>query len=203
MPDEVLKERLDKHDRPKNIEHLLVTKVNQPVWDKLRHHTRSVDLKLQRTQNSLVKGLCTLVTTMDKFKKGTDDRQEIYKGLIDALSLFTNTDRELIYARREALKPDLNQNYKNLCSAEITGFSVLFGTSNTDLTQEVENIQKLQKLGNKLTYRGRGRGRGRGVGRSRGRGRRPDNFYYPNYANPNFQQYSQPFPQYTQSQYGP
>lgn len=100
MPDDVLKDKLSKYDRPKNIPELIVTKVNQPVWDNLYAHTRTVDVKLQKTQNSLVRGMCTLISFMQKLKKGTEDRDTIYKGMLHAVSLFANADRELLCTER-------------------------------------------------------------------------------------------------------
>ena len=50
-----LKEKLAKYNRPDNCEKLTVPKVNPEIWNKLKHITRSADLRLANMQKVLVK----------------------------------------------------------------------------------------------------------------------------------------------------
>ena len=50
--------------QPDNCQHLVVPKVNPMIWENLNSKTRSLDLRLQRIQKPLVKGLTALVTTL-------------------------------------------------------------------------------------------------------------------------------------------
>ena len=50
-----LKEKLAKYNRPDNCEKLTVSKVNPEIWNKLKHVTRSADLRLANMRKILVK----------------------------------------------------------------------------------------------------------------------------------------------------
>ena len=50
-----LKEKLAKYNRPDNCEKLTVPKVNPEIWNKLKHGTKSADLRLANMQKVLVK----------------------------------------------------------------------------------------------------------------------------------------------------
>ena len=50
------------HETPKNCTTLSETKVNQGVWNNLDESTRSTDLKFQKVQKSLFKGIIIIVT---------------------------------------------------------------------------------------------------------------------------------------------
>ena len=50
-----LKKKLAKYNRPNNCEKLTVPKVNPEIWNKLKHVTRSADLRLADMQKVLVK----------------------------------------------------------------------------------------------------------------------------------------------------
>ena len=52
-----VKERAEKHSPPENCKYLLVTTVNEEIWDLLSRKTRSVDLTFQRVQEPLLQGL--------------------------------------------------------------------------------------------------------------------------------------------------
>ena len=54
------------HETPENCTTLSETKVNQGVWNNLDESTRSTDLKFQRLQKSLVKGIIIIVTEVHK-----------------------------------------------------------------------------------------------------------------------------------------
>ena len=42
------------------------------IWDKLKSDTRSADIKLQRVQSNLVKGLVPIVSVIEKLVKARD-----------------------------------------------------------------------------------------------------------------------------------
>lgn len=55
-PDETkIKEEGDKILRPENCESLVVTKVDELIWNRLRPSTRSFDSRVQTAQNALIK----------------------------------------------------------------------------------------------------------------------------------------------------
>lgn len=55
LEDAKLKEKLAKYNRPYNCEKLTLPKVNPEIWNKLKHVTRSADLRLTNMQKVLVK----------------------------------------------------------------------------------------------------------------------------------------------------
>lgn len=54
------------HQSPENCSTLSETKVNQDVWNNLDESVRSTDLKFQKVQKSLVKGIIINVTEVNK-----------------------------------------------------------------------------------------------------------------------------------------
>ena len=111
LPEEKLQDKLSKYHRPKNCENLTKVRVNQGVWDNLSPAVRSQDVKLQKVQTSLFKGLCALTSAINKclgnimsIPSGNEIRQEI----TDAFALIANANLELNQRRRELMKPDLH-----------------------------------------------------------------------------------------------
>ena len=66
LPEEKLQEKLNKYHRPENCESLTKVRVNQPIWDHLAPVVRSQDVRLQKVQLSLFKGMCALTTMIDE-----------------------------------------------------------------------------------------------------------------------------------------
>jgi len=58
LPEEKLQDKLNKYHRSKSCENLTKVRVNQAVWDNLSPAVCSQDVKLQKVQTSLFKGLC-------------------------------------------------------------------------------------------------------------------------------------------------
>ena len=54
------------HETPENCTTLSETRVNQGVWNNLDESARSTDLKFQKVQKSLVKGIIIIVTEINK-----------------------------------------------------------------------------------------------------------------------------------------
>ena len=67
LPEEKLQEKLNKYHRPENCESLTKVRVNQSIWDHITPAVRSQDVRLQNVQTSLFKGMCALITMIDKF----------------------------------------------------------------------------------------------------------------------------------------
>ena len=66
MQDDRLQERLNKMARPSNCEALTKVTVNQLAWDNLSSDIRSQDIRMQKVQTSLIKGLTGVVRATDK-----------------------------------------------------------------------------------------------------------------------------------------
>jgi hypothetical protein len=161
MQDAKLKEAMEKHKSPMNCEPLVVPMVNPPIWSNITPKTRSLDLKLQRVQKPLIKGL----TAMAKL-----DQQVLTQDVKDGFMLMAHANYELNCLRKEMIKPDLNPQYQHLCKPTIITakdrkslgrehYSLLFGT---DLGKQVKDMQEEQKATSGVIKFGNFGRRGRG-----------------------------------------
>ena len=120
LKDEVLTATQNRYNTPENCDCLTSMKVNHVIWDKLKSDTRSVDIKLQRVQSNLVKGLVPvlsvieeLVQARDKIPKDVLDVPELIRAATDAIALVGAANFELNMRRRDNIKPELNEDYKH------------------------------------------------------------------------------------------
>ena len=89
-----VKERAEKHSPPENCKYLLVTTVNEEIWDLLSRKTRSVDLTFQRVQEPLLQGLSALTNLAGKLVKDitdgrTPDTRQVLDHVMDSVALLT------------------------------------------------------------------------------------------------------------------
>ena len=72
---------------------------------------RSTDLKFQKVQNSLVKGIIVVVSEVNKLMGNSGLQKETaVSTLMDGALLLANAYRQLNYRRRELMRPQLNTN---------------------------------------------------------------------------------------------
>ena len=142
LPEEKLQDKMNKYHCPGNCESLTKVCVNQAVWDNLTPPVRSKDVRLQKVQTSLFKGMCALtvmiinlVAQIPSFPAGNELLQEA----TDAFALIANTNTELNYRCREFIKPDLHNDYKHLCSSFLAITDQLFGD---DIPKSVNRVGK-------------------------------------------------------------
>ena len=155
-----MKERLSKYNRPDNCEKLTVPKVNPEIWNKLKHVTRSADLRLANMQkiffkvgSAVAKSTDTLLAIRaDPEKTSAPALTERLGKLVthnaDALALLGHVSIELSYRRRDAIKPNLNNKYSSLCSSQVPITGLLFGD---ELQSQLNNIKATNKIGQRTT----------------------------------------------------
>lgn len=80
---------------------------------------RSTDLKFQKVQKTLVKGIVIIVTEVNKLmgNSGPQNADDTVSSLKDGVLLLANANQELNYRRRELMRPQLNANNRHLRSA--------------------------------------------------------------------------------------
>ena len=151
LPEEKLQDKMNKYHRPENCESLTKVRVNQAVWDNLSPSVRSQDVRMQKVQTSLFKGMCALTGMINKlveqiptFPAGNELLQEA----TDAFALFANANTELNHRRRGFIKPDLHNDYKHLCSSSLAITDQLFGD---DLPKQVKDLTEVNRVGKKVT----------------------------------------------------
>lgn len=147
-----VQEAMNKVKKPENCPALVVPKVNLPIWSNIRSKTRSTDLKLQRVQKPLIKGLTALAKL--------DQNQALTQDLKEAFLLLSVANFELNCARKDMIKPDLNPEFHHLCSPKNKVTEWLFGN---DLGKQVKDLQEESKA-TRGVMRGGSSNRGRGRG---------------------------------------
>ena len=151
MLEDKLQEKLNKYPQPENCEGLTKVRVNQLIWDNLSPSVRSQDLRFQKVQTSIVKGMTALARVADAILKNVNKLnggKALAQEAIDSLSLFAHANAELNTRRKELIKPDLHSDYKHLCSASIPVTAELFGD---DLSKQVKDISEVNRVGRKVT----------------------------------------------------
>ena len=142
-----LSDTASKYPSPDNCPTLDVPKVNGTIWENLKGYTRTKDLKLQRVQKALAKGLTAFARSVDG-QDLTDTQQ-------DTLALLCNAQFELNCLRRDCIRPDINTKYTHLCKASnvLTPSKQLFGD---DLSKQVKDLQEEHKAAVGVVKGGRG-----------------------------------------------
>ena len=154
-----LKEKLAKYNRPDNFEKLTVPKVNPDILNKLKHGTKSADLRLANIQKVLVKvGSAVakfdtlLAIRADPEKTSalalTEKLGKLVTYNADALALLGHVNIELSYRRRDAIKPNLNDEYSSLCGSQVPITGLLF---DDELHSQLNNIKATNKIGHTTT----------------------------------------------------
>ena len=160
LEDAKLKEKLAKYNRPDNCEKLTVPKVNPEIWNKLKHVTRSADLRLANMQKVLVKVGSAVAKSTDTLLAIRADPEKTSASALteklgklvtynaDALALLGHVNIELSYRRRDAIKPNLNNEYSSLCGSQVPITGLLFGD---ELQSQLNNIKATNKIGHTTT----------------------------------------------------
>ena len=150
LAEEKLKEKQSLYSRPKNCEAMVPTRVNSEIWQQLQPHTRSQDIRMQKVQNSLLKGLMPLTQLTNTLLQlpdsvPTESRESIVKQALDALTLIAQANGELNQRRREMIKPDLNQQFQQLCNDQVPITSWLFGDELAKTCQDITNTNRVSQ----------------------------------------------------------
>ena len=112
---------------------------------------RSTDLRFQKVQKSLGKGIIIIIVTeVNKLmgNSGPQNADDTVGSLMDGVLLLANANQELNYRRRELMRPELNANYRHLCSPSNPVTGLLFGN---DFPKAVKDISDTNRLSSKLT----------------------------------------------------
>lgn len=154
LNEQSLNARLEKIRRPENCKLLRVTKVNSEIWDIAQKNTRSMDVRLQKLQEMLTKGLTPLarvagvvgeaLSTKGELPLSLDD---LWEGLSSSV-LIASANHNLNMCRRDLFKADLDEKYKALCSNKEPVSQQLFGD---DLGERLKTVKKSKKAAQQLT----------------------------------------------------
>ena len=148
----------DKYKTPENCEFLCVPRVNAPLWNELPHKARSGDLAMQEVQKAILKTGQALVSLAEdvlqaKKRQGTLNPEDLLETLSDALSFVGHAGYQVSLKRRYLLKPELSKGFQSLCAVSTPVTTQLFGD---DLSKNVDDISKANRIATKLTNSDRG-----------------------------------------------
>ena len=156
LDDEVLTETKKRFLVPENCKCLTTTKVNHLIWDQLKPETRSLDVKLQKVQAHIVKGVTPIVKIIqallqakDKIPNEALNVEDLLKAGTDAIALFGAANYELNMRRRDSIKHELNDDYRHLCSPTVPFTEFLFG-DDVELSKQLKDLTEATKVGKKL-----------------------------------------------------
>ncbi|XP_063966157.1 uncharacterized protein LOC129277738 [Lytechinus pictus] len=134
LEEKVLDETSSKYPCPSNCRVIDTPKVNQTIWDNLSASVRTKDVKLQRVQKSLTRGISAYVSLLDPNNMSSEQQ--------DVLALLCNANFEMNALRKELIKPDLNTKFTHLCKPTNPVTKYLFGD---DLGKQVKDLQDQHK----------------------------------------------------------
>ncbi|XP_041455403.1 uncharacterized protein LOC121408142 [Lytechinus variegatus] len=107
LEEKVLDETSSKYPCPSNYKVIDAPKVNQTIWDNLSASVRTKDVKLQRVQKSLMRGISAYISLLDQNNMSSEQQDE--------LALLCDADFEMNVLRKELIKPVLNTKFTHLC----------------------------------------------------------------------------------------
>ncbi|KAK6173224.1 hypothetical protein SNE40_016714 [Patella caerulea] len=161
IPDSKLNKTGEEYKRPQNCMMMVTPRVNAEIWAEVQPNHRSSDIKFQKIQDRLTKGLIpltTLVNDLNIMRKSSNlqfDSEEMGKmirKLCDSLAFLAAAHFEISMKRRENLKSS-NLNIKimsRLCSVSNRVTQNLFGD---DLPKSIKDISEVSRVGQNVQPR--------------------------------------------------
>ena len=157
LSEENAKDKLAKYNRPQNLENLVSTRVNPQIWAKMRSSSKSRDLRMQKIETSMFKSMHPIISLTEKLLSlksnpktvTNEDVSSFLRFALDSLTLMAHSVYEVNLSRRELIRPDLNEQYKQLCSSQTPISKFLFGD---DLPKAVKEISETNKVSQRLSY---------------------------------------------------
>ena len=142
------KEILQKYKVSSNCNELFVPKVNSEIWTKFNANSKRSDIRTSVLQDTLVKVSSAIIVTVNDLlnhreKKTSPDYKTLIPRLTDSVALIGHVHKELSFKRRDAIRPHLNQEFKQACSRTLKPGKFLFGEDLPKTLQELKTTNKL------------------------------------------------------------
>lgn len=168
------KEIVQKYKVPSNCHELYVPKVNSEIWGKLNANSKRSDIRTSVLQDTLVKVSGAIIVTVDDLlshreKKTTPDYKALISRLTDSVALIGHVHKELSFKRRDAIRPYLNQEFKQACSRTLKPGKLLFGEDLPKTLQELKTTNKLMSSVTPDNKRGHAKSKNHSNNQFRGR----------------------------------
>ena len=130
--------------RPENIPHLVTPTVNKDIWDVLPQDLHYRDIKFQKIQSQVVKGITLLLNLGDSEEDG-----EKRGTMMAAITLLSNACMELNILRKQEMKGGMKK-WKGLVNKSVSITHQLFGN---DTEGGIKKIRAAGKITTKC-FRG-------------------------------------------------
>ena len=142
------KEILQKYKTLCNCTELFVPKVNPEIWGNLSANSKMSDIRMSVLQDTLIKGSSAIVVTLEDLlshreKKTSPNYRSLIPRLTDSVALLGHVKKELSFKRRDAIRPYLNQEFKQACSRTLKSGKLLFGEDLPKTLQELKTTNRL------------------------------------------------------------
>ena len=155
LGDDQYKETTGKYFRPENCKKVVVPKVNEEIWGKLSRNAKSRDVKFSRLQSNVTKAGCVVLKTAKSLLNQSAKADKSLAGELpnllvqatDVIQLLGHASFEIVQLRREDIKPQLNKEYGDLCSANVPVTEWLFGD---DLQTKLTHIRTANDTANRV-----------------------------------------------------
>ncbi|XP_048576286.1 uncharacterized protein LOC5502888 [Nematostella vectensis] len=152
LNEQSLAKRKESIRRPENCKLL---KVNSEIWEIAQKTTKSMDARLQKLQEALIKGLIPMARAAglvgEALSKKADmplTLEELWKGLSYSVLFVAPANHDLNMCRCDLFKVDLDDKYKEICSNKEPVASELFGD---DLGECLKTVKESKKAAQQLT----------------------------------------------------
>lgn len=115
--EEKAKTLCDKYYRPENCPNMKVPQINEEIWPSLKKKSQSIDFKIQRSQNIVLKALtpdCNLLDKLILVRKSSTSNEikssnECLELSQDTVNLLQLAFTDLLLKRRYLIRPELKQ----------------------------------------------------------------------------------------------
>ena len=130
-----------------NCTELFEPKVNPEIGGILANSKRS-DIRMSVLQDTLIKLSSAIVVTVEDLlshreKKTSHNYRSLIPRLTDSVALLGHVNKELSFKRRDAIRPYLNQEFKQACSRTLKPGKLLFGEDLPKTLQELKTTNRL------------------------------------------------------------
>ncbi|XP_046857844.1 uncharacterized protein LOC124451266 [Xenia sp. Carnegie-2017] len=162
LNEQTLSKRKKGVKRHENCDPLRVTKVNPEILDIARKSKRSMDARLQKLQEALIKGLIPISRIAGSISTSLGTKpttpaptpEVIWDRLSPSIVLLASANRDLSMCRRDLFKVELDENYKANFSNKEPVAAELFGD---DLKERLKRVKESKKAAQQLTSQKRKR----------------------------------------------
>eukprot|EP00794_Sanderia_malayensis_P010192 gene10192-11239_t len=142
------KEILEKYPPPSNCDSLQTPKVNPEIWSKLGANAKKNDMRISALQDTLVKATAAVTVSVNDLlsarqQQSSPDFKDLIAKLIDSIILTGQVNKELTFKRRDVLRPNLSNDFKQACSRTIKPTTFLFGD---DLPEVLKQLQATDRI---------------------------------------------------------